>query len=385
MFEPEKKLAGTRHPCGSTRYVTRADLVRSAGLLGAAYTFNDSAPADEQVLHGQFDTLQLRPGLILHAACVRDLRTMDTSNQLDPAVKIVLLVDGATDLSFGHHRFQLGPRSADPAQRASGALVNLAEEDLFARRWQAGRTERKVSLTLTPEWIEEGGLAAHGDHAALRAFCREHLARQPWTPSARARDLARAILEPASFEPGLHRLRLEARCLELAAEALAAVGEHMPGTPALREIDRRRLRRLDELLHAAASDALPTMPAVPAHAPPPAGLPAPVASVPVPCMPALSMPELSMAGIARAIGTNPVSLQALTRRAWGCSVFERLRMLRLERAHDVLLRGGSVAEAAAVAGYSAATNFATAYRRRYGCTPRQAASGRAASPVANVE
>ncbi|WBS00405.1 helix-turn-helix domain-containing protein [Pseudoduganella sp. SL102] len=154
----------------------------------------------------------------------------------------------------------------------------------------------------------------------------------------------------------------------------------MPGTPALREIDRRRLRRLDELLHAAASDALPNMPNMPTHAP----------SAAVPCMsglstPGLSISALSMADIARAIGTNPVSLQALTRRAWGCSVFERLRMLRLERAHDVLMRGGSVADAAAVAGYSAATNFATAYRRRYGCTPRQAARGRAASPVANVE
>jgi len=81
---------------------------------------------------------------------------------------------------------------------------------------------------------------------------------------------------------------------------------------------------------------------------------------------------LSMADIARELGTNPVSLQALTRKAWGCSVFERVRALRLERAHDMLLGGASVGEAAASAGYAAATNFATAYRRRYGTTPRQA-------------
>ncbi|TWI40994.1 AraC-like DNA-binding protein [Pseudoduganella flava] len=322
------------HSCGSTRYVTRADLVRSAGMLGAAYTFTDSAPAGEQVLHGQFDTLRLRPGLILHTACVRDLRTMETSNHLNPGVKIVLLVDGATDLSFGHHRFQLGPAGPDPALRGTGALVNLAEEDMFARRWQAGRSERKVSLTLTPAWLEEGGFANHADHRAMASFCAEHLARQPWTVSGRARALARQILEPGSFAPGLERLRLESRCIELAAEALAVIGT--PAAPtSLRELERRRLRRLDELLHADGADAL------------------------------------SMADLAREVGTNPVTLQALARRAWGCTVFERLRALRLDRAQELLLGGASVADAAAVAGYSAATNFATAYRRRFGCTPRQ--------------
>ncbi|MUI16094.1 helix-turn-helix domain-containing protein [Massilia dura] len=344
MFAKKNKMIETgktaAHACGSTRYVTRADLVRSAAMLGAAYTFNDSAPADERVLHGQFDTLRLRPGLILHAACVQDLRTMATSNQLDPGVKIVLLVDGATDLSFGHHRFQLGPCGADPAQRGGGALVNLAEEDLFSRRWQAGRAERKVSLTLTPEWMEEGGLATHGDHGALRAFCREHLSRRPWTLSARARGLARQILEPASFLPGLERLRLEARCIELAAEALGAIGDAGPARGGLRAVDRRRLCRLEELLRAAGNA------------------------------------EMSMAGIARELGTNPVSLQALTRQAWGCSVFGRLRTLRLERARDALLDGASVGEAAAVAGYAAATNFATAYRKHFGTTPRQAARTR---------
>lgn len=322
--------------CGSTRFVTRSDLVRSAGLLGAGYTFNNSAPGEEQVLHGQFDTLKLRPGLILHAANVRDLRTMNTSNSLNPGIKIVLLVDGATDLSFGHHRFHLGPASADPQHRHGGALVNLAEEDLFSRRWQAGRSERKVSLTLTPEWLHEGGLQEHAAHGALKKFTHEHLARQPWTVSARARQLAREILEPAAYLPGLQRLRLEARCIELAAEALTAIGEADAVSDGLRRVDRQRLMKLEELLHGA------------------------------------TCAYLSMADIAREVGSNPVSLQALTKRAWGVTVFERVRQIRMERAHEMLLAGASVMQAAEAAGYSAATNFATAYRRRYGATPRAA-------------
>lgn len=329
--------------CGTTRFLTRNDLVRSAGLplLGASYTFNDQAPADERVLEGQFDTLQLRPGLILHAANVRDLRTMNTSNSLKPGLKVVLLVDGATDLSFGHQRFCLGPASTDPADRHGGALVNLAEEDLFSRRWQRGRNERKVSLTLTPEWMEDAGLRELVAPGALRRFCSEHLARQSWTVSARARELARQILEPSSFLPGLQRLRLEARCIELAAEALTALAEPPPSPLSLRDIDRQRLLRLDDMLRCAGSG------------------------------------ELSMTEIARAVGSNPVSLQALARRAWGSTVFERVRQIRMERARDMLLGGASVAQAAEAAGFSAATNFATAYRRRYGANPRKARAAQA--------
>lgn len=323
-------------PRGGTRTVTRSDLVRSAGLLGSDYVFNDSAPADEAVLHGQFDTLHLRPGLILHAAAVRDLRTMRTRNALNPGVKIVVVIDGHTDLSFGHHRFDLGPQGQDPGARNRGALVNLAEIDTFSRRWQRDRHERKVSLTLTPEWLDlDGGDCAAA--AGLKAFTQAHLACQPWTVSARARELARQILEPSSFLPGLQRLRLESRCIELATEALSAL-EPAPVpavAPALREADRRRLARLEDLLHSE------------------------------------EIVGLSTADIARDVGSNPTTLQALARRAWGCTVFERLRDIRMDKAHQLLAGGAGVAQAAEVAGYASAPNFSTAFKRRYHCSPRE--------------
>lgn len=317
--------------------VTRAELVRSAKLLGSGYAFEGAAPSeDEAVLEGRFETLRLRPGLILHAAAVSDLCDMRTHHQLHPGIKIVVVVDGATDLSFGPHRFLLGPQAADPGARARGALVNLAEAETFSRRWQRGRREGKVSLTLTREWLEQGGFAEHAGAAGLEGFARSHLASQAWTVPPRARELARQILEPSSFQPGLQRLRLESRCLELASEALAAVAPARPARSALSPADRRRLERLDELLH---SDVVL---------------------------------GLGTAEIAREVGSNPTSLQALARRAWGCTVFERLRAIRLEMAHDLLARGASVAEAAALAGYASAPNFSTAFRQRYGFSPRQA-------------
>jgi AraC-like DNA-binding protein len=54
-------------------------------------------------------------------------------------------------------------------------------------------------------------------------------------------------------------------------------------------------------------------------------------------------------------------------------VFEHLREGRLQRARQALERDGvTVGQAALVAGYTSAANFATAYRRRFGTPPKLA-------------
>jgi AraC-like DNA-binding protein len=53
------------------------------------------------------------------------------------------------------------------------------------------------------------------------------------------------------------------------------------------------------------------------------------------------------------------------------SIFEYVRTLRLERAFAALRSGEvTVQEASAIAGYSTAANFATAFRRQFATTPR---------------
>lgn len=321
-------------PGTSGPWITRAELEQSAQLFGSDYRFEGEAPqAHQAVLQGQFNSVCLRPGLMLHAAQVRDLHDLRTRNMLHhPGIKIVLVVDGVTDVAFDQRRFQLGPHSPVRDARDQGMLINLTEPACFCRHWQQGRHERKISLTLTPDWLAQGGLA-HA--AALARFASQHLNSRPWRIAPRARLLAQHILaSKACSPPGLHRLQLESQCLELAALALGAL-EHdsTPSRAGARSSDVRRLARLEELLHQ---------------------------DSPVP---------LSMADIARAVGSNPTSLQALARRAWGMSVFERLRTIRLEKARALLLRGGAVAQAAELAGYSAASNFATAFRQHYGVSP----------------
>jgi AraC-like DNA-binding protein len=58
------------------------------------------------------------------------------------------------------------------------------------------------------------------------------------------------------------------------------------------------------------------------------------------------------------------------------SAFEFIRHRRLEQARSALERDAvSVKQAAFLAGYSSAANFSTAYRKHFGCTPRQSRRG----------
>src|SRR5690606_19579261 len=82
---------------------------------------------------------------------------------------------------------------------------------------------------------------------------------------------------------------------------------------------------------------------------------------------------LSLDDIARHAGVNANTLQRQFRAVFGTTVFDHLRECRLLRARQALEQDGlTVGQAAAVAGYTSAANFATAYRRRFGHVPKLA-------------
>lgn len=78
--------------------------------------------------------------------------------------------------------------------------------------------------------------------------------------------------------------------------------------------------------------------------------------------------------LAHLAAMSPSSLRAKFRLVYGRPVFEYLRDCRLELARRYLAQGYSVQQAAWMSGYQHATNFATAFRRRYGIAPSDARS-----------
>ncbi len=312
-------------------------LTQDLHLLGADYSMQAlsvSGPsADGPLLRGTMDTRELSPGLVLYRTAVQDLCSMRTSNLLHPGVKLCFLLSGRSPLAYGNRHFDLGPGCA----QGQAALVSLAETDRFVRYWHAGRSERKVTITLRSEWLAQAGLQGAG----IERFCQEHLSVGAWVPSARALAIAHQLSAPVRLEGGLQRLWFESRCLDLIVEALSSLAQvasarRRDAKDGLDARNHRRLRELCDVLDSGSADVL------------------------------------SLQDIARLAGMSAAHLQRHFPKVGGMPVMEYLRVRRFEKARHALERGEcTVAGAAAMAGYRSAANFVTAFRRRYGSTPGQ--------------
>lgn len=313
-----------------------ADVTRTVPLVGADYRFHSRAPAGaEPLLRGLFHTEQLRPGLVLHRTQVSDLHDLRSSVTLDPALKLVMVIEGSSDVTLGHQRLNLGPDTKDGV---TAALVSVREPTLFTRHWQRGRHEAKVSVTMKPDWFGADGVADDPALDALQRFCREHLARRDWRPTPRALTLARQIVHAPRMAPWLRRLYLESRCIELVGEALAGLVGHDPqAADTLSPRDKRRLQDLLQRIDAGQLDGL------------------------------------DHTALAASCGMSASTLQRKFRRWTGRSLFDHLRTRRLEAArHAIEHQGWTVADAAQLAGYQHPANFATAFRRQFGSSPGKA-------------
>lgn len=317
--------------------VSSSDLIKMSPSVGSGYRLvNSPAESTDPVIQGVVRFVQMRPGLFAHSTDVRDLRAMTVEVELSRQLNVVLALDGSVDALFDRTPLKLRVEGGR-GRRAEGVLISVPDATQFTRRAHRGKRERKVSISVDADWLEASGLDVAGRNGVLADFTGGHLSITRWKPSAKAIALAEQIHNPPPYALPLKNLYLESRAIELLTEALlAATGQDGPEVLALRPRDELRMRELRAYLD---SDA------------------------------ALDM---SLEAIAAHMGSNPSTLQRNFRAAYGATIFEYLRDRNLQRARSALEQGGiSIAEAAALAGYTSAANFATAYRRRFGITPKQ--------------
>lgn len=281
---------------------------------------------------------ELRPGLQLHSDDARDQHDLMAQTEITAGLRIVLLLEGTIDISYGQRRVAL----SGTAGGATALMVSVAEADQFTRHVRKNGYARRVNLGLGWDWLSQAaGGESTATSLALGDFRRQHLAMQNWKMSQRAVAIAEQIVRPPLFEPLLQNLYLESRALELVAEALGTLShpsQQPAATPgALRPQEHQRMRALRDFLSSGQAD------------------------------------HMSLDDIARHAGSNSNTLQRQFRVLFGTTVFDYLRECRLERARQALERDGmTVGQAAMVAGYTSAANFATAYKRRFGLSPKLA-------------
>lgn len=291
----------------------------------------------EAALVGDFELVELRPGLTLHSSHARDVYNLTTQIDMPQAMILSVILEGSVDFSVGDRAFSLGAHTNAPGTgRAEGMLLSIGRPDVFVRRSRAGVSVRKVNLTLEPEWFGVEDFSGIGGDARIARFGRAHLATMRWRPTARMLALAEQILRPPTMTPLLRTMYLECRAIDMVTEVLAAVaddsvaGRRMPAPR-----DCRRAQAVRDFLEANLDR------------------------------------SFSLGTIARELGLSVTALQRHFRAIHGTTVFDYLRDRKMERARQALeAEGATVAEAAYRAGYASAANFATAFKRRYGISPK---------------
>lgn len=368
MAGPQKPNAPTKPPRKRTPItggISSAQMRAAGAHVGGSHDIESRHDAGAKTpLEGSFQVLTMRPGLVLRRADVRDCGDNVVRSTLTPGLKLIVLEHGDVELEFGHHHLHLqGPAAGDTLQ---ARLLMLTQPARFMRRAARNHRERSITLTATPEWLRDAGLlplaaSADGpaasvagadiddvtlanaeDASAIPAFLTTHLALHTWTLTPRGVTLAQRIARPPEHEDGVDQLMLESRCLALLGEGLRDVALRATGQPASApagRIDPRHAKRLLDLR--ARMDA------------------------------GLISGDGALPDLAAQAGLSIRALQQGFLALTGTSAVQYLRIQRLKAAQRALLRQGiSVSQAATLAGYSSAANFATAFKRLFGVSPR---------------
>lgn len=316
--------------------IRRADIAALYALTPDALARQLGGPdATEALLRGSYRQTELRPGLSLHATDAIELTDLTSRFEHRPGLSILLFQQGHVDVSFGARRIMLGRVDG---VGADGVVVLRHGHETCVRRSKAGTHIRKISLSVTFDWLKAalGGGGGVDETVARLLDGPDRLVPLTLTPKLAA--LAEQILRPPAQPPLIANLFLEQRAIALVIEVLgpliAADPAPLPAaTP--RPHDAARLARVSRLIETADPNAL------------------------------------SLDALARAAGMSEATLQRLFKDRFGTSVIEHLRARRMEAAYAALVgEGVSVGEAAHRAGYGSAANFATAFKRRYGVSPK---------------
>lgn len=327
-------------PGGASEFahmVSQEDIARASRMCGSNFAIlAPDLPLDSAALRGRYQMTRLRSGLTLHATDASDMHDLTTQLVHAEGVTISLFLDGMADVTLGDRRFLLGPAATGGA--IEGVMIARGEPDLFRRRGRQGMHVRKVNVSLPFDWLDGEGLEDIAGHGAVRALVRDHLSSARFRPSARLLALAEQVLRPPAHGALLTALHLESRVLEIAAEALGLLGQDPPKSEpsGLLPREQRRMWEVHDFLEARLDS------------------------------------DFTLEDVARAAGMSANRLQRLFRAAFGMTVFEYVRSRKLEGARQALQEEGlSVSEAAYRAGYTSSANFATAFRRAFGVSPKE--------------
>ena len=311
--------------------------------LGRRYGFVYHLPRTARRLQGDDDLcvaegclqeFSVRQGMTLVTSDVQVHHHYESTSTLTPRFSAIVMLEGSAELGIGQ-----GP--ALDVRSGSGALAAYDDVTPMTGHHRAGDRLRSVNLSLTAPGAAGDDVLGERLDQQMRSGPRPP---RPWRLPPHLLGAARSLFDN-QWEPSLQALLREGVCLQLLSHALADEAQPATANRAVSARDRRLLARVIERLE--------TEPRA-AH---------------------------RLADLAALACMSPSALRAKFQLAHGVSIFGWLRARRLDLARDLLEGGGSIQDAAHLAGYGHAGNFATAFRRRHGVAPSAlTGSGRLIQP-----
>ncbi len=238
----------------------------------------------------------------------------------------------------GWRRFDIDGQQFDiSADRGPVALaLSFARPTQLAQIARSEDRASEVLITAPQSWVSVLDLRETGHGDALAAFFSTHGSRHIWRLDDESIRLARLAAEPPAWVPR------EALSVYRRARAFDLICM-MLGTLALRREENTLPRPAQSLLGE---------------------------RIRVFVLDHLNAP-LTIDGIAQAVGASVSVVQRCFKDLYGMTVFDFVRRRRLDIAREALdNQGVSVARAAFMAGYSAPSSFATAFKKAYGVPPK---------------
>lgn len=279
------------------------------------------------LLTGRMWVAELEPGMQLRLADIQDRFGLTSQALLPAGVKIALVIDGSARVRYGDTETLLGPEADH-----SGLLVALPSAASFMRFGEAGTFERTLTLSLSPHW-----LARHRQSELITSITGSPTLKH-WSPSPGLLALTSNLFSHTESDKNsvAYRLQLTGLATTMAGEALASMPQAASQTTAPASYPRldRRLAKLMNMIDSGQAKGL------------------------------------TQADLAHQLGMSLSNLQRRFQRQYGEALGSFLRRHHLDLARDAMARKAiSIDTAAALAGYSSAANFATAFKREFGVRP----------------
>jgi len=237
------------------------------------------------------------------------------------SLTIILMLEGSPI------RYDLGAGTDIVIERGQAAMITASDATRLSSRYRSGERIKCVVMQVDPRGFADDAL---GDSVRQRVDATSIV---PLPVSSRLASLAGEVLSSEQTSP-VAQLLAESCALELLARALS---QDQPSARP-RPVEKREKDGLSRVLDQLVDE--------PGNA-------------------------YSLSGLAKLAGMSISSLKAKFPALTGQSVFDFLRDQRLERGRRGLENEGwTVKQAAFFAGYAHPSNFATAYRRKFGIVPR---------------